>query len=286
MTERIQHTLRIGLIVLVLAAVSAFLGIAVAGGLGHQESNNHGSSDGTPIQQGDGNDEAPDLQAEATDEVPDHSDVTPPGVVHQDPTTTPAPDNAILAAETGLPLEQIDKAIALQEAFSEYAEALMNKYPAQISGVWMDSPPGATGPSTMGNIRFVGKVSEGLTPTENVVLTGGGLISMEDQRSRAKMAAQVLIDLGYTNFATFFSESENTINLEILLPEGASEPSKLDLVTAIQQHIQAGQEFQGRANQVVETDVNLTIRRGPGPFMIDDHSRGANWLRDDPRSAT
>ena len=192
-----------------------------------------------------------------------------------------ASDNAILAAETGLPLVQIDSAIAFQEAFGEYAEGLMSQYPGQISGVWMDSPPGALGPSTRGHIRFTGEVPEGVTDMENVVLTGEGLISMADQSRRAEIAAQVLVDLGYTAFATFFSPSENTINIELLLLEGVPEPSKSDLVTAIQQHVQRAQEFQGRASQVVETDVALTVLRGSGPFIVNEHSRGGNWLLDD-----
>ena len=227
---------------------------------------------------GDGDEDRP--QEVASGEVPDHSDVTGQGSVRQDPTTTPAPDNAIFAAETGLPLERIDKALEFQDAFAEYAEALMDEFPAQISAVWMDSAPGPTGPSTRGHIRFTEKVPESLTDMANVEVTGGGLISIEDQWRRAEIAAEVLADLGYTDFATFFSPSENTINLELLLPAGASEPGKLDLVTAMQQHIQAGQEFRGRANQVVETDVALTILRGSGPFMIHHHSRGGNSLPD------
>ena len=208
-------------------------------------------------------------------------DSDPPGVVRQDPDTVPAPDNAILAAETGLPLVQIDAAIAFQEAFAEYAEGLMSQYPGQISGVWMDSPTGTLGPSTRGHIRFAGKVPEGVTHVDNVALTGGGLISMADQSRRAEIAAQVLIDLGYTEFATFFSLSENTINLELLLPEESPEPSKSDLVTVLQQNVQLAEEFQGRANQVLETDVALTVLRGSGPFVTLHHSRGGNWLLDD-----
>ena len=269
MTKRIQYTLSAGLIVLLLAALSALAGIALAAGSDHQ----------TPNQSSSG--EAPDQQGEAVDEVPDHSDETAPGVVRQDPDTVPAPDNAILAAETGLPLAQIDSAIAFQEAFAEYAEGLMSQYPGQISAVWMDSPPGTLGPSTRGHIRFTGEVPEGATDMENVVLTGDGLISMADHRRRAEMAAQVLSDLGYTEFATFFSPSENTINLELLLPDGEPEPSEVALAAALQQHVQDTQEFQGRASQVVETDVALTALRGSGPFITNVHSRGGNWLLDD-----
>ena len=269
MTKRIQYTLSAGLIVLVLAALSAFAGIALAAGSDHQ----------TPNQSSSG--EAPDQQGETIDEDSDHSDETAPGVVRQDPATAPTPDNAILAAETGLSLALIDRAIEFQEAFAEHAEGLMRQFPDQISAVWMDSPSGTVGPSTRGHIRFTGVVPERVTDMENVVLSGGGLISMADQRRRAEIAAQVLIDLGYSEFATFFSPSANTIDLELLLPKGAPKPSKLDLVTAIQQQVQRGQQFQGIANQVLETDVALTVLRGSGPFITLHHSRGGNWLLDD-----
>ena len=100
-----------------------------------------------------------------------------PDVVRQDASTTPAPDNAILAAETGLPVEQIGKAIAFRQAFGKYAEELISRFPDQISGVWADSPSGTTVLSTRGHVRFTGKVPPGLTSMENVVLTGGGAIS-------------------------------------------------------------------------------------------------------------
>ena len=71
--------------------------------------------------------------------------------MRQDPEAAPAPDNAILAAETGLPLEEIDQAMAFREEFSSYAEEPISRFPDQITAVWAASPPGARGPSTRGH---------------------------------------------------------------------------------------------------------------------------------------
>ncbi len=190
-----------------------------------------------------------------------------PDVVHQDPSSIPAPDNAILAAETGLSVAQIDRGMASQEEFTRYVDELIRRFPDEISRVWMDSPLGATGPSTKGHVQFTAEVPAGLKPMDNVRLTGGGMISMADHRRRAEMATQALIDLGYAEFATSFVPAENVIRIELLLLEGASAPSKSDLVAAIQERIETGQEFQSRATQVLEGDVALTVLRGPGPFI-------------------
>ena len=263
------------MIVLSLVVLVAIAGAVAAVPLGSGSDDSAGSGN-----QGSANEDS-DQQGDAVDEVAEHDDQTDPGIVRQDPDTVPAPDNAILAAETGLPLAEIDSALAFQEAFAEYAEGLLIQFPDQISAVWMDSPSGTAGPSTRGHIRFTGEVPGQVTDMKNVVLTGGGLISIADQSRRAEIAAQVLVDLGYTEFATFFSPSENTINLELLLPEESPEPSKSDLVTVLQQNVQLAEEFQGRANQVLETDVALTVLRGSGPFVTLHHSRGGNWLLDD-----
>ena len=86
---------------------------------------------------------------------PEHED---PNVVRQNPDSSPSPDSAIIAAETGLPVDQIVKALAFQDEFSAYAGELISSFPGQISAIWMDSPLSGIGPNTRGNIRFVGEV--------------------------------------------------------------------------------------------------------------------------------
>ena len=198
---------------------------------------------------------------------------TEPDVVRQDASTTPAPDNAILAAETGLPVEQIDKAIAFQQAFGKYAEELISRFPDQISGVWADSPPGTTGLRTRGHVRFTGKVPPGLTSMENVVLTGGGAISMADHTRRVQLAARAMLDLGYHNLTSSFDPIDKVIRITLKLPEGVSPPSKLDLVGALQDRVQGDRELQGRAATVEVADLELTVITGSGPIFTNQHSR-------------
>ncbi len=150
---------------------------------------------------------------------------TEPPVERQDPSTNPTPDNALIANETDLPLSEIDSAIAFQDAFGVYAEGLLDQFPDQISAIWMDSPPGAQGPSTRGHVRFVGDVPSGVSSTGNIFLTGGGAISMADHKLRAEAAADALAGLGYQNLATFFDHKDNVIRVELLLPQGATQPT-------------------------------------------------------------
>ena len=152
-----------------------------------------------------------------TTEDPEHES---PNVVQQDPDSNPSPDSAIIAAETGLPVDQTVKAIAFQNEFSAYAGELKSSFPGQISAIWMDSPLDGIGPNTRGNIRFVGEVPSEAMFTENVLLTGGGNISMEDHKRRSQIAAGALLELGYTSFIEFFAVAENVTVLKLALMEG------------------------------------------------------------------
>ena len=106
------------------------------------------------------------------------------------------------------------------------------------------------------------------------------MISMTDHSRRAELAAEALADLGYRNFITFFDPIDNVISIEFLLPEGASQPSKLDLVGAVQNRVRAERyqsgeaRFQGRAATVDALDLELTVITGSGPIVTPDHRRG------------
>ena len=70
------------------------------------------------------------------------------------------------------------------------------------------------------------------------------------------------------------------ISFELQLPEGASQPSKLDLVGAVQNRVRAERDqsgearFQGRAATVDALDLELTVIMGSGPIVTAENSRG------------
>ena len=251
-----KYALHIGVIALAIAGVSAFSGIVFA------------------------EDPPPPGQEQ---EAPEHEENLGTDIVRQTSEDTPNPDNAILAAETGLSIEEIDRAITAQKEFAEYAEGLLEQYPGQISAIWMDKPEGAVGPNTSGNIRFVGAVPTGIETKEAVSLTGAGLISLDDQKLRAEVAAETLTALGYNEFATFFDPKTNVIQVELLLPEGTTHPTKSELIPTVRQQLASKSELQGRAAEIEEADVELTVLTGSGPYLTLDHSRGGNWLRIDKK---
>ena len=85
---------------------------------------------------------------------------------------------------------------------------------------------------------------------------------MEDHKRRSEIAAGALLELGYTSFIAFFAVAENVIVLELGLMEGASQPSKPDIVAAIQDRAEAEQSLQGRAAVIEESDVSLRVLTG------------------------
>ena len=209
---------------------------------------------------------------------------TEPDVVRQDESAALETDTALAARQLGLPAESVERAIEFQQAFGKYVDELIVRFPDQISAVWTEPVPNARG-----HVRFTGEVPpevtaeierQGLLDPNNVVIAGGGLISMADHSRRSELAHEALVDLGYRNFMTAFDPIDNVISIELQLPEGASRPSKLDLVGAVRDRVRAERyqsgeaRFQGRASTVDALDLELTIITGSGPIITLEPTRG------------
>ena len=199
-----------------------------------------------------------------------------PDVIYQAPNTHPAPDVAIIADETGLAIEVVGKAIAFQEAFGKYADELIARFPGQISSIYSDSSSGGTSLSTRGHVQFTGEVPPGIKPMKNVILTGGGALSIADHARRAELAAYALVEMGYQNHTTHSDAISNVIRVELHIPEAAPQPRELDIAVMIQEKIQADPRFQGRAATIGPLNLDLTISRGSGPIITLTDSRGGN----------
>ena len=248
----------------------------------------------------------PDVAGEDEAEEPaesEHPTHTVPGVVHQSDSDAQAADIAILAQETGLSTESVTQAIAFQEAFAEYSNELMARYPNQISAVWTDSVP-----NQQGYIQFTKDVpvevatrftqqtvpNRNNTTSQNVILNegnvslmGGGTLSMAEHQRRAELTAQALANWGYENAITFFDPTKQVTQVELQLEENVSPLSEAELASVAQEHIRAvqsmssGGDVQASALTTAPLDIELTVTRGTGPIVNLAHSRGGNWVRDD-----
>ena len=98
------------------------------------------------------------------------------------------------------------------------------------------------------------------------------MISMADHARRAELAAEALVNQGYRNFITFFDPIDKVIRIEFRLPEGATQPNKLDILGAVQNRVRA--RLQGRAATVDALNLELTVITGSGPIITNNHSRG------------
>lgn len=212
--------------------------------------------------------------------------------VHQDRMSARAADTAILANETGLPIDRVEQAITFQEAFAQYADELMIRFPDQISSVWAEPVP-----NTKGHIEFIAEIPSELTAAmerggilnqNNLILTGGGRISMADHTRRVELAAETLAAMGYQNVVAFFDPAGKVIRVELKLPDGTGQPNKSGIVNAMQERVKSDRDkhgqprLQGRAATVdASEDIDITTMMGSGPIVTEQHSRGGNWLRDD-----
>ncbi len=208
-------------------------------------------------------------------EAPPHPDVSPAV------DTTPNPDHAILAAQTGLPRALIDEVMAQQESFDIYARRIMEMYPNEISGVWHDSPLMDKGPNTRGNIRFKGEIPTGVRSTDNVRLMSGGGLSNDEHNLRKMELSNALHNLGHRNYLIYYDESTNKIHIMIYVPtDGAViEPRKADLLTGFNRHLMDLPKSHGAAATLLTSnDIELEVFRTDAPIMTRHHSRGGNAL--------
>ena len=211
---------------------------------------------------------------------PDHDHDTgpdiPAGVVRESPETHPDPDAAAIAAAAGVSTDEAKTALAFQDAFGAYADDIRDRFPDQVAAVYMDSPTGSE-LSTHGYIRFTGDVPGGIEPMANVTLSGGAEISSESHARRARLAAQALEDLGYLSYVTGYDPVADVLDIRVKLPEGTAEVSKSAVVDAMSQIVGAS-GLSGRAARVELADVKVTITRGTGAYIKNEHSRGGNWV--------
>ncbi len=197
-------------------------------------------------------------------------------VTYEDENTFPLTDHILIADQTGLSVEEVARRLDFQDEFGEYAGSLKQEFPDQISGVWLDSPPGTVGPNTRGNVRFTGTAPPGLELMDNVVYIEGGMISIKDQKRRQTAATQAVKELGYRSYVTFFNHPDNVIRIELILPEGTRHPSVLDLAAALQKRLAKIPELQGRAARVEPDDIDLIIFTGTGPSIKNEPLGGGN----------
>ncbi|NOK58267.1 MAG: hypothetical protein GFH27_549279n73 [Chloroflexi bacterium AL-W] len=212
-------------------------------------------------------------------------------VIHLSDSEALAEDIDILANQTGYSQEQVEQSILFQQVFGIYVDKLLIRYSDQISRVWVDPVP-----NTRGYIQFVDKVpmeavtemeSINLFNADNIILSGDGLISMEDHRQRAELVADTMVDLGYQDGLTFFDPVNQKIQIELKLPEGSPQPDISNLANAVQTHLQNEQSqstaspLQGDAAIIEMSDLDLTVLPGSGPIIELQNARGGNWLLDD-----
>lgn len=207
-------------------------------------------------------------------------------VVFQDEKAAREADVNLIAKESGYSPETVENSLAFQEAFSAYADEILTRYPNQVSAVWVERMP-----AVKGHIRFVDEIpsdvgadlfaNDKLNPN-SFELTGNGKISIEDHARRARLASFALADLGYTNTVTFYDPVKQVIRLELKIPDGFSQPNKLDIAGAIRELLQADRDqFQGTAAMLEPDDLDLRVITGTDPIVELAHTRGGTWLRDD-----
>lgn len=205
----------------------------------------------------------------------------PPGVVKQSEAEAEADDIARTAAETGLSTSAIKTASAFRAAFDTYVGELRDKYDGQIAAAFAKRIP-----AMEGILRFVGDVPPDVV-TEisrrgwNVALSGGHGISIDEQHMRNRVVAQALVDARYSNFVSFYDVEDDVIRVRFKVREGHPQPDRADVAAATQRRLSDTESpLQGRAAQVLETDIEVEIKTGNGPIVTPAHSRGGNWLRD------
>ena len=225
------------------------------------------------------------------EEVAPHDEPIDPSVTLETPDTVPYPDSALTAAALSVSTAEVISELAAQDAFDDYVDRVIEQFPGQISGIWMDSPDGSS-VNTRGNIRFKGEVPAGISFMENVRLIGGGGLSLDEHYRRADEVEEVLWNYYYTQlgyeYLSGYEPDSDKIVIMMQIPEvkSASVPSIEDFLAAFNQHLAGVSELRGTAAGTLLTadDIQLDITIKDGPMISFQHSRGGNWLRKDSKS--
>lgn len=226
-------------------------------------------------------------------EVPPHDEPIDPSVTLETPDTVPYPDSALTAAALGVSTAEAIRELTAQDAFDDYVDKVIEQFPGQTSGIWMDSPDDSS-VNTRGNIRFKGEVPAGITIMENVRLIGGGGLTLDDHYRRADEVEEALwnytAQLGYEYLSGYEPDVDKiVIMMQIPEADSASVPSIADFLAAFNQHLGSVSELRGTAAGTLLTadDIQLDITIKDGPMISFQHSRGGNWLlRDSTRACT
>ncbi len=214
----------------------------------------------------------------------------PHDVVYQDEHAARGTDIALFAEKSGLSMTQAEETMAFQDAFGQYADDLIARYPNQISAMWIDQVS-----SQSGHIQFIGSVPAELTAAvaqanqsnsalEGIVLSGDGVFTLDEHAMRTELAAEALTAQGYDNMVTFYDPAAQVTRVEIKLPLEAAEPSKAQVANVVQNHLVAARALNGEAASAaasVPLDLELTVIRGDGPIVTDEHTYGGTLMRDD-----
>jgi hypothetical protein len=187
-----------------------------------------------------------------------------------------------MAEQTGLPVDEVKRALAFQDAFTIYGMTeLLPRYENQISAIWVDPVP-----ATRGYVQFVAEIPQQAVSAAaqrglDLAFTGGGEISMAEHDRRSELAAEALIAAGYRNFIAYSDRQNKVIMVELHLPEGSPQPNAAELVDLVQHHVSATQSHSlvGRAAEIRPSDLELIVIRGSGPIIDLHHSRGGNRVR-------
>ncbi len=210
----------------------------------------------------------------------------PAGVVHQTASEALSADISLTAEQTGQELESVTQAVHFHFAFNDWVEGILSTYSDQISRLYVDRAP-----DTSGYLQFVGDVpqevlsslaqADTLNALGAVHLSGNGLISLEDQYTRASLAMEALVNYGYQNAVTFYDPVENKVRIELYIPTPVNHPDEELIVQLVRAWIVTnpqGQLSEGRATDVESTDLDIYVYDEVLEF---EHysSRGGDWLQ-------
>lgn len=206
-------------------------------------------------------------------EVPPHDESVDPSVTLETPETVPYPDSALTAAALEVSTAEVISELTAQDAFDDYVERVIEQFPGQVAGIWMDSPNGSS-VNTRGNIRFKGEVPAGITIMENVRLIGGGGLTLDDHYRRADEVEEALwnytAQLGYEYLSGYEPDVDKiVIMMQIPEADSASVPSIADFLAAFNQHLGSVSELRGTAAGTLLTadDIQLDITIKDGPMI-------------------
>lgn len=185
-------------------------------------------------------------------------------------------DIALMASGRGMSAQEATDLYNFQKNFRELAADIIEKYPNQISRIYVDPH------NPQGYLDFIGDIparveelAGKLNIHKKIVFGKAGEMSLDDKFSRVPIISKALGNRGYKNLAVYHSMEDDAVHVDLRIPDNANIPEKAQLLGSINASLRGS-----KAKEIPASKLVMNITRGEEPLVTMHTTRGGAYTHD------